>query len=80
MAILVDVKIFRIEGEIRKPGYQSTFTKEFRATNEKDVVEKVYSVLGGGEKVKRFQVIITQIKEIDPNEATDPVVRALSGV
>ena len=78
--ILVEVKVFRIEGEIKKPGDHSTFTKEFRALTEKDALEKIFSILGGGENVKRFQISINQIKEIDPDEATDPVVRALSGL
>jgi len=78
--ILVEVKVFRIEGEIIKPGYHSTFTKELRALTEKDALETVFSILGGGENIKRFQISIKQIKEIDPNEATDPVVRALSGL
>ncbi len=77
---MTEVKVFRVEGEITKPGYHSTFAKEFRALSEKDALEKVYGILGGGENVKRFQISINQIKEIDPSEATDPVVRALSGL
>ena len=77
---MAEVRIFRIEGEINKPGYHATFTKEFRALTEEDAREKTYSVLGGGEQAKRFQITIKQIKEIEPDEATDPVVRALSGV
>jgi large subunit ribosomal protein LX len=77
---MVQVRVFRIEGEIKKPGYEATFTKEFRAVTEKEALEKVYSVLGGGEKLKRFQITIKEIKEIDPNEATDLIVRELSGV
>ncbi len=77
---MVQVKVFRVEGEIRKPGHHSTFTKELRALTEKEALERVYSLFGGGEKVKRFQIIVNQIKEIDPSEAKDPVVRALSGV
>lgn len=77
---MAKVRVFRVEGEINKYGYHATFTKEFRALTEEDALEKTYSVLGGGEEVKRFQITIKQIKEIDPNEATDPVVRTLSGV
>ena len=77
---MAQVKVFRVEGEIEKPGYKATFTKEFRAVTEKEAYEKVFSVIGGGEKVKRFQITIKQIKEIDPSEATDPVIRELSGI
>lgn len=77
---MTQVRVFRIEGAIKKYGYEATFTKEFRAITEKEALEKVYSVLGGGEKVKRFQITIKQIKEIDPSEATDPVIRELSGI
>jgi large subunit ribosomal protein LX len=77
---MAQVRVFRIEGKIEKPGYKATFTKELRAVTEKEALEKVYSVLGGGEKVKRFQITIKQIKEIDPSEATDPDIRELSGI
>ena len=80
MIELVQVKVFRIEGEIKKPGYFTKFSKEYRALTEKDAVEKLYATLGGGERVKRFQVSVIQIKEIDATEATDPVVRELAGV
>ena len=76
---MTQVKVFRIEGEIRKPDHSSTFTKELRALNEKEALERVYSLFGGGEKVKRFQITIRQITEINPSDAKNPVVRALSG-
>jgi len=77
---MVEVKVFRIEGEIEKPRYHTNFAKELRAVSEDDALEKLYSVVGGGEKVKRFQIRIREIKEIDPTEARDPLVRALSGL
>jgi large subunit ribosomal protein LX len=77
---MAQVKVFRVEGEIRKPGHRSTFTKELRAMTEKEALERIYSLFGGGEKLKRFQITINQIKEIDPSEAKNIVVRALSGL
>jgi ribosomal protein L20A (L18A) len=47
---------------------------------EKEALERIYSLFGGGEKLKRFQITINQIKEIDPSEAKNIVVRALSGL
>ncbi|WP_423793101.1 50S ribosomal protein L18Ae [Methanocaldococcus indicus] len=74
----MEVKIFRVEGEVRKKGKQPlVFKKELRALNEKDALEEIYSKFGGLYKVKRTRIIIKSIKEISPEEVTDPMVKAL---
>jgi len=74
----VEVKIYRIEGYMliahdRLPTWQK-FVKEIRALNEKHALERLYSLLGGNHKVKRRQIKITSIREISPDEVTDPKI------
>lgn len=69
-----EVKIYRIEGVMlishgKYPTWQK-FVKEVRALNEKQAVEKVYSILGGSHKLKRYHIKIEKISEIPPEEVT----------
>jgi large subunit ribosomal protein LX len=75
-----DVRVFRVEGEIRKPNWRREFTKEFRATKPEEALERVYTDLGSKHRAKRFHIKITSIKEIKPEEAEGLIVRELSGV
>lgn len=72
------VKIYKIEGQIRKPHFKSRFSKELRAVNPKDAIEKVYAELGGQHGIKRVHLRIDAIKELRLEEVEDPVIRALS--
>ncbi|MEM4717175.1 MAG: 50S ribosomal protein L18Ae [Desulfurococcaceae archaeon] len=69
-----EVKIYKITGYMlishnRLPTRQR-FTLEIRALNEKDAVEKVYSILGSRHKLKRSHIDIVDIKIISPEEIT----------
>ena len=83
----MDKKIFRIKGVIVKrkllrpkikkegiPTYRkvaTAFEKELVAIDEKDALEKLYSLYGGIHKVKRSQIKIEEIKEISIEEVKD---------
>ncbi len=72
------VKIYRIEGFMlishdRNPTWQK-FVKEVTAVKESDALEKVYSELGSNHKLRRRHIRITSVKEITPDEVTDPSV------
>ena len=73
-----EVKVFRVTGKIRKPNYQTEFKKEVRALKPEDAVEKVYMELGSKHKVKRFQMKISKVEEIGPEEIEDILVKKMT--
>lgn len=79
-----EVKIYRIEGMMlishdRNPTWQK-FVKEVTALKPEHALEKVYSLLGSNHKLKRRHIKILSIKEISPEEATDPNVLYILGL
>ena len=73
-----EVKVFRVIGKIRKPNFQTDFRKEVRALKPEDAVEKVYMLLGSKHRVKRFQITISKVEEIEPQEIKDNIVKKLT--
>jgi large subunit ribosomal protein LX len=73
-----EVKVFRVIGKIRKPNFQTEFRKEVRALKPEDAVEKVYMELGSKHRVKRFQMTISQVQEIGPEEIEDVLVKKMT--
>ena len=53
------------------------FTKEFKAINEEDIYEKLYSIFGSKHRIKRSQIKVDSIEEISEDEVEDPVVKAI---
>ncbi len=74
---MAEVKLFRVEGYIKKPREKIFFRKEYRALTEREVLEKVFSELGSKHRAKRAEIVINQLKEIEPEEASDPVIRQM---
>lgn len=75
-------KTFRVKGYMlishdRLPTWQA-FTKDVRAVDEKDALEKIYSILGSKHKLKKYHIRIESITEIRPEESKDQVVRELA--
>jgi len=73
-----EVKVFRVIGKIMKPNFQTEFRKEVRAVNPEDAVEAVYTLLGSKHRVKRFQMKISEVQEISPEEIEDIVIKKLT--
>ena len=73
-----EVKVFRVIGKIRKPNFQTEFQKEVRALKPEDAVEKVYMLLGSKHRVKRYQMTISQVEEIGPEEIEDILVKKMT--
>jgi len=73
-----EIKVFRVSGKIRKPNFQTEFRKEVRALKPEDAVEKVYMLLGSKHRVKRFQMTISKVEEIKPDEIKDIIVKKLT--
>ncbi len=73
--VIEKVKILRYprkkEGVITKRRVIYKFSKEILGVNEKDVIERIYSIFGSNYKVKRNKIKILEIKEIKEGEITD---------
>ena len=72
-----EVKVFQITGKIDKPNWKTNFRKEVRALKPEDAVEMIYKELGSKHRAKRFQIKILEVKEISPEEVTDPIIKKL---
>jgi len=73
-----EVKVFRVIGEIRKPNFETEFRKEVRALKPEDAVEKVYMELGSKHRVRRYQMSISKVEELSPEEIEDVLVKKMT--
>jgi large subunit ribosomal protein LX len=64
------VKTFEITGYIKKSGRKITFAKNLKALKKSDALEKIYSEIGSRHKAKRFDVKVTNVKEME--QAKEP--------
>lgn len=70
--------MFRVTGEIVKTNLITTFKKEVRALKPENAKEKVYMELGSRHRAKRFQIKISKIEEVQPQEIETPLVKKLT--
>ncbi len=75
---MIEVKVFRVTGEIRKPNYQTDFRKEVRAVKPEEAMEKIYTEIGSKHRAKRFQIKIIKVEEVALEEIEDFTVRKLT--
>lgn len=70
------MKAFIIKGDYadRRQGRQP-FSVEMAAADEAAVKEKALSTLGSQHKLKRWEINITEIVELKPEDVTNPVVQ-----
>jgi large subunit ribosomal protein LX len=73
-----EVKVYRVSGNIKKPNFNTEFQKEVRALNPEDATEKIYMLLGSKHRVKRFQMKISKVEEIDPKDIQDLIIRKMT--
>jgi large subunit ribosomal protein LX len=73
-----EVKVFRVIGKIRKPNFETEFRKEVRALKPEDAVEKVYMELGSKHRVKRYQMTISKVEELSPEEIENVLVKKMT--
>jgi large subunit ribosomal protein LX len=71
-------KIYRIKGKFALGEETQIFTKELKATNEKDIYEKIYSEFGSKHRIKKNMIKIEKIKEINKDEVIDPLIKAIA--
>jgi len=76
-------KVFVVKGQIRKPNWWTEFKKEVRALKPEDAVERVYREFGSRHRVKRFQMRILEVQEVQPlageGETASPESEAKEG-
>ena len=70
-------KIYRVKGTFVMGDSYHEFTKEFKATSESDVEEKIYQRFGSKHGINRNQISIKEIAEITPEEVLDPIVKEI---
>ena len=71
------MKAFKVTGEINKPRLNTPFVKEIIAEKSEHAVEKVYSEIGSKHRVKRFQIKVSKVEEISPEEIENPILKKL---
>ena len=70
-------KIYRVKGTFVMGDEYHEFTKEYKATGEKDIEEKIYARFGSKHGINRNQISIDEIAEIAPEDVEDPIVKEI---
>jgi large subunit ribosomal protein LX len=68
-------KIYRVKGTFVMGDEYHVFTKEYKATSEDDIREKIFERFGSKHGINRNQISIKSIEEISPEEVVDPIVK-----
>ncbi len=69
------MKAFRVAGSYADPRKRQPFSIEMSAEDETAVRERALSTLGSKHKLKRWEIDITEITELSPDQVTNPVVK-----
>ena len=70
-------KIYRVKGTFVMGDEYHKFTKEYKATSEAEIEEKIYERFGSKHGINRNQISIAEIKEIAPEDVLDPIVKEI---
>ena len=70
-------KIYRIKGTFVMGDSYHKFTKEYKATSEAELEEKIYEHFGSKHGLNRNQISIKDIAEITPDEVIDPILKEI---
>ncbi|MHA1961222.1 MAG: 50S ribosomal protein L18Ae [Candidatus Thorarchaeota archaeon] len=73
-------KVWRVSGEYKKGKTKKVFVKEMLATKEAMVREKILSELGSRHRVKRRDIVISEVVEIKPEDAKSLEIRRFLGI
>jgi len=71
------MKTFKVTGKINKPNLHTPFARELLADKSEHAVEKVYAEIGSRHRVRRFQIKITDVKELSVDEIENPILKKL---
>ena len=70
-------KIYRVKGTFVMGDEFPNFVKEYKATSEADIEQKIYERFGSKHGINRNQIIISEITEIAPEDVVDPIVKEI---
>lgn len=70
-------KIYRVKGTFVMGDEYHDFTKEYKATCEADIEQKIYERFGSKHGINRNQISIDSIEEIAPEDVVDPIVKEI---
>ena len=70
-------KIYRVKGTFLMGDEFHKFVKEYKATSEADIEEKIYERFGSKHGINRNQIKISEITEIAPEDVQDPIVKEI---
>ena len=70
-------KIYRVKGKFVLGSEIQKFTKEYKATSENDIREKIYSHFGSKHNINQNQIFIEGIDEITSEDVVDPVIKQI---
>ena len=70
-------KIYRVKGTFVMGDEFHKFVKEYKATSEADIEEKIYERFGSKHGINRNQIKISEITEIAPEDVVDPIVNEI---
>ena len=68
------MKAFKVTGSFDMGRVSQKFSKEIISKDKKEAEEFILSDLGSKHKVKRYQIKITEVKELKPDEVTDTII------
>jgi large subunit ribosomal protein LX len=71
------MKVFKVTGEINKPRLNTPFAKEVIADKKEHAVEKVYSEIGSRHRVRRYQIKISSVEEVSPENIVNPILKKM---
>lgn len=72
-----EMTVFRVIGDIKKPGFVTSFRKEVIALKREHAIERVYAEMGSRHRVKRFHIDIRSVEEVVPENIEDPLLRKM---
>ena len=70
-------KIYRVKGTFVMGDEFHKFVKEYKATSEADIEQKIYERFGSKHGINRNQIKISEIAEIAPEDVQDPIVKEI---
>jgi large subunit ribosomal protein LX len=68
------MKAFKVTGSFQMGRAFQNFTKEVLSKDKNGATEFILSDIGSKHKVKRWQINITEVKELKPDEITDSII------
>jgi large subunit ribosomal protein LX len=68
------VKVFRISGSFKQRREITSFSREFLALTEENAKDKLFSMIGSKNRIKRGQIKIHSIETVPFADVTDPLI------